>query len=568
MISYSIDHTQLLTPGVHALSAFFQPTDRASFSKAMAQNSVTVMLAPEIVWEIKASEAEQAEQGRGKEGGQLEPGQGQGQGQGGGSGGASAAQNSTPTMPTCRFGNPLTERELCASLSLSYPPAFFPSEDAIPGSFLYDPPLGAVLDTTGVFDLKVTFIPDSCVSHIYHTVTKIIQIECIPKATASLHWVPDVLPYGTPIGYDNALTAKSDIEGRWEYTGVVIGTRLDTGKHIISADFYPLDTWLYQPSSVIQNVTVTRCSVRLSVGPFDALTYGQRLEKGVHFTAAITSPPVGGDLSPEGVSADSSFGTFSYSHSPLTLLRAGAHTLTVTFTPTDLVNYGPCSLDVPITVRRHEPLLTWKSPNPILYGTRLTDVQLCCSVEDNPHLLAYNDAMCAGAGVVGGGGRSGSIGSSSASTLTAPISSNIPGTLTYSPELNHRFPHVGRHQLKVRFVPSDTANYSTADKMIEISVRRAAPKIIWPKPEQIFEGTRLSATQLNATLDFPEFGPHFGKWVYDPAVDAKLELGLHILRVSFVPVEAEKDNFDGSKGNFSAQAEQLVAPLRGVGKKR
>ena len=100
-----------------------------------------------------------------------------------------------------------------------------------------------------------------------------------------------------------------------------------------------------------------------------------------------------------------------------------------------------------------------------------------------------------------------------------------------------------------------------------MSVRRAAPKIIWPRPADIFEGTRLSAVQLNATVDFADFGPHIGVLVYDPPLNAKLEIGLHELKVTFVPTEGERDNFDFSSGCNVFRTEQLVAPVRGLGKR-
>lgn len=58
--------------------------------------------------------------------------------------------------------------------------------------------------------------------------------------------------------------------------------------------------------------------------------------------------------------------------------------------------------------------------------------------------------------------------------------------------------------------------------------------ITWATPEAIFEGTALSATQLNATADGNTSTPQ-----YDPAIGTILTVGIHELTVTF----AEDDNY-------------------------
>jgi hypothetical protein len=323
---------------------------------------------------------------------------------------------------------------------------------------------------------------------------------------------------------------------------------------------------------VVQTLVVTKCAVQLSWPPFQPLVYGQRIDADLHLKAVITSPPPGGDLKEEDISRSSAFGAFAFSHESGQLLRAGTYTISLSFTPADSVNYSSASVDNSLVVRRHAPVLVWKPPRPLVYGQLLTSNELNAVVEDNEYIAAHTSQVMALMALKGDGGGGAKVATErrtmrDGSTIGL-VSAEIPGKLEYSPEVGHRFAHVGRHQIKVRFTPDDAANHSVVDKVLEISVRRAAPRIVWRKPETIIEGTRLSKEgQLNATLDFPDFGPQHGKFEYDPPEGTKLELGLHNLSVRFIPSEAEKDNFDASKGTFKATVEQLVAPLRG-GKKK
>ena len=49
------------------------------------------------------------------------------------------------------------------------------------------------------------------------------------------------------------------------------------------------------------------------------------------------------------------------------------------------------------------------------------------------------------------------------------------------------------------FTPTDTTDYTSVTKTVQITVTQAAPVITWNNPASIPFGTTLSATQLNAT---------------------------------------------------------------------
>jgi hypothetical protein len=69
-------------------------------------------------------------------------------------------------------------------------------------------------------------------------------------------------------------------------------------------------------------------------------------------------------------------GTFVYSPAAGTVLLAGSHVLSVTFTPTDSVNCSSATQTVSIQVTNTTPAITWATPSPILYGVALDASQL------------------------------------------------------------------------------------------------------------------------------------------------------------------------------------------------
>ena len=109
-------------------------------------------------------------------------------------------------------------------------------------------------------------------------------------------------------------------------------------------------------------------------------------------------------------------GKFAYTPAAGTVLPAGAQTLSVTFTPTDAADYTTAQGDVPLTVTKATPVITWPKPAPITYGTALGAAQL---------------------------------------NATAPI----PGKFAYIPGAGAVLA-AGTHTPSVTFTPADTTNYT------------------------------------------------------------------------------------------------------------
>ncbi len=140
---------------------------------------------------------------------------------------------------------------------------------------------------------------------------------------------------------------------------------------------------------------------------------------------------------------DSLPGTFDYTPSPGAILDAGLdQTLSVTFFPSDPLQYGPETATVQINVLRATPTVHWVNPQDIDYGTAL----------DIPQLNAT------ATWVVGG------------DTVA------VPGTFTYTPSAGTVLP-VGAQTLNVVFTPTDTANYSSATAAVQLNVLTGHPII-------------------------------------------------------------------------------------------
>src|SRR5205085_1500903 len=130
-------------------------------------------------------------------------------------------------------------------------------------------------------------------------------------------------------------------------------------------------------------------------------------------------------------------GIFVYTPAAGSVLSAGTDGLTVTFTPTDTVNYTTATKSVQLTVGRATPTITWATPAPIVYGTPLSTTQL------NPAAYQLNG--------------------------TTPLD----GTFVYSPTAGTIL-SAGFQHLSVTFTPNDTANYTSSSKTISLTVSPAS----------------------------------------------------------------------------------------------
>ena len=124
-------------------------------------------------------------------------------------------------------------------------------------------------------------------------------------------------------------------------------------------------------------------------------------------------------------------GTFRYYPPAGWKPKAGTHTLTATFTPTDTSQYSVTTATVALTVDKAVPVLTWATPSPITYGTAVGTAQ--------------QDAKA-----------------------------NVAGTFSYYPPAGWK-PIVGSHTMTATFTPTDTTDYAGSRQVSVTLTVNAAP---------------------------------------------------------------------------------------------
>jgi hypothetical protein len=205
---------------------------------------------------------------------------------------------------------------------------------------------------------------------------------------------------------------------------------------------------------------------------------------GITYGTALSANQLNATANPSG-------GTFAYNPSLGTVLAAGNdQTLSVTYTPTDLVNYTTATASVKINVSPASLIVT-AAAKAKTYGQ--TDPPLTYTTGD----FANGDT-----------------------------SAILTGSLTRVAGET-----VGSYVIQQGSV-SAGSNYTIAYAGANLTISKAAPIIVWATPAAIDFGTALSVTQLNATASVP------GNFLYTPAAGEVLSAGLHTLNVVFTPNDA------------------------------
>jgi sugar lactone lactonase YvrE len=145
-------------------------------------------------------------------------------------------------------------------------------------------------------------------------------------------------------------------------------------------------------------------------------------------------------------------GAFVYSPAAGTVPVAGTQTLSVTFTPTDNTDYTTATATVTLDVNKATPTVTWLTPAAITYGTALSATQL--------------NAFSTVAGLF----------------VYSPVSGTVLGA--------------GVQTLSATLTPSDTADYTTSNASVKLTINKATPGVtVTPT------ATSVTTTQsLNVTV--------------------------------------------------------------------
>ncbi|HEX4007376.1 MAG TPA: FG-GAP-like repeat-containing protein [Acidobacteriaceae bacterium] len=551
----------VLTAGTHSLGVTFTPTDTADYATATDSVSITVNQGtPTITWIPPAS----ITTGTALSGTQLDatasvpgtfvysPAAGTVLSAGPHSLGVTFTPTDTVDYTTATDSVSITVNSLttptitwASPAAIGYGTALsgiqLDATASVPGTFVYNPAAGAVL-TAGTHTLGVTFTPTDTAD--YSTATDSVSIT-VNQATPTITWTaPAAIGYGTALS-GTQLDATASVPGTFAYNPAA-GAVLTAGTHVLGVTFTPTDAVDYKTATSSVSITVNKGTPTITWAAPAAIAYGTALS-GTQLDATASVP-----------------GTFVYNPAAGTVLTAGTHSLGVTFTPTDAVDYKTATDSVNITVNQGTPTITWAAPAAIAYGTALSATQLDATASV-PGTFVYNPA--AGAVLTAGTHALGvtftptdAVGYKTATdsvnitvnqgtptiTWTAPAAiaygtalsatqldatASVPGTFVYNPAAGTVLA-AGTHALGVTFTPTDAADYKTATGSVNITVNQGTPTITWGAPAAIAYGAALSATQLDATASVP------GTFVYNPAAGAVLTAGTHALGVTFTPTDA------------------------------
>jgi len=208
---------------------------------------------------------------------------------------------------------------------------------------------------------------------------------------------------------------------------------LQAGSQKLTVTFTPSDPVTYGTATSSVQLTVTQATPVITWAPLSSIPQGTAL--GAAPLNATANVP----------------GTLSYSAAPGTVLPAGTQQLTATFTPSDATDYKPVTVHDSLTVTAatpSAPTITWNTPEPIQYGTALSNLQL--------------DATA-----------------------------SVPGNFIYSPAAGAVL-QAGSQKLTAIFTPADTSNYFSVTSTVQLTVTQAASVITWAALSLIHQGTALT----------------------------------------------------------------------------
>ena len=351
---------------------------------------------------------------------------------------------------------------------------------SVPGTFEYSSAVGEVL-ADGTHTLSVTFVPEDRAN--YTTAQATVSVT-VAKTVPNIEWgSPNPIPYGTPLGAAQ-LNASASIPGTFEYSPAV-GEVLSAGSHTLSAIFVPTDGAIYSRAAAIASLAVTRATPTLAWPTPEKVPYGTLLSDsqlnatasvpgtfvykpgsgallsaGEHTPSVVFTPSNLSDYAPAQAAVSLSVirqtpaihwpmpdpintttplgpaqlnarasvpGSFTYKPATGETLGVGTHTLSVSFTPADSVNYALAEANVPLTVAEIIPAsVTWLDPHSISYGTALSTEQLNAS-------------------------------------------SSIPGSFIYAPPAGEVLP-AGKHILSVIFTPKDEEKHAKLQANVTLIV--------------------------------------------------------------------------------------------------
>jgi uncharacterized protein YccT (UPF0319 family) len=332
-----------------------------------------------------------------------------------------------PTLVTAPTASEITYGQALSASTLSGGSA------SVPGSFAFTTP--TTTPDAGTTNQSVTFTPTNTAQ--YTTFTFNVSVTVL-QATPTLVTAPtaSAITYGQALSASTLSGGSASVPGSFAFTTPTATPGVGTTNQ--SVTFSPTNNIDYSTISFNVSVTVLQATPTLVTAPTaSAITYGQALSASTLSGGSASVP-----------------GSFAFTI-PTATPDAGTTNQSVTFTPTNNIDYSTISFNVSVTVLKATPtLVTAPTASAITYGQAL-----------------------------------------SASTLSGG-SASVPGSFAFTTPTTT--PGAGTTNQSVTFTPTNNIDYSTISFNVSVTVLQATPTLVTaPTASAITVGQALSASTLS-----------------------------------------------------------------------
>jgi len=408
-----------------------------------------------------------------------------------------------PAETAITYGTPLSSTQLNAVAKCN-------GVAVVGGTYTYTPASGTYLNAGASQPLSVTFVPPAGTGCTWPSPSAGNTIT-VNKAPLTFTATSETINYGQslPSPLPFALTS-----GSYQHGDTLSGLETTYGTPVVTSSAgsspnpgsYPGALGFttepnypnYNVTWVPGNLTVNATGGTINWTAPSAITYGTPLTVAqLNATATCGSSPVVG-------------GTWTYTPPLGTVLPAGLHTLSVTFTPPSGVNCTYLPLSVPLTVNPAALTVTANNQTMFVNGTL-------------PNAHGYTIS-----GFVNGDNQSVVHGTATLG-VAAGIDITTPGG-PYAGGIVFPGENLTASNYIFNYVPGN------------LTVVSSNGTITWPTPAPITYGTPLTSTQLDAVATC-NGNPLYGTYVYTPALNAELGAGTHTLSVTFTPKSTSTCSF-------------------------
>ena len=447
--------------------------------------------------------------------------------------------------------------------------------------FTYTPPANSVLDL-GRHKLHVHFqaINDDAPNYEEAEMSVELTVRQRPKRKTTLKWatrLPELKHPEKLGGYH--CNAECDTKGMFVYTPNP-GTVLSVGDHIIKVKFYPENSEAYLPAESSAKVRVTKgeCTLTYTLEDEDCFfDYGRPLDRRILSAKCLshlkTNIPGNYEYLLNGRPLDQS-------NEEAKRLDSGAHRITCKWTPSVAANFDEQVASVDVFVRRVKPTLEWHKPPPGVYPHMLTlkdHLNATCTTPRCEGFYKYShqpttpddgdddDAMLAMAAAAVTMAES--TGMLEAYEAAIEKQRALKRAIADKKAAEGRMVNedrgkqgqaekvkplgAGKHQLKVRFIPSDPVNFYSCDASVVWEVQKGQPVLeTWDLKDEcvIVYGQPIDAHKhLTARVDLDSIC----EYDYRPPAGTVLPVGRYNIKCTMT-VRGEKE------GNYGPLVERRL----------